>query len=145
MKIALIVLLASSAAAAAMAAPQASKPKKNKSGEIVSLSGCVVADPGARKVFTLADATQEQIYRLTGVDLRDFVGRHVEVLGGSPRRLRIAFGLYPNANVAAQAGDIDPTKAAIAAHSGPAANTERPPVEFKVKSVRITPGSCAAE
>jgi hypothetical protein len=109
---------------------------------MVTLRGCVSADPKARKAFILADATQDQTYRLTGVDVADYVGQHVEVIGASPRRVRVVGGLYPNPNIAGQAGAIDPTRAAMAAHGGPASNSPQPVIEFKVKSVRLTPGTC---
>jgi hypothetical protein len=76
-----------------------------------------------------------------GTDVREYVGQHVEVSGVASRRVQIVGGLYPSPNVAAQAGAIDPNQAAIAAVSGPAAGG-RPPVEFRVKSVRAIPGPC---
>jgi hypothetical protein len=116
-----------------------------KPSDIVTLSGCVTPDADSRKGFTLADATQDQTYRLTGTDMRDFVGQHVEIFGNTSKRLRIVGGLYPSPNVAAHAQGNDPTKAAMAAQSGPTANMSRPSPEFRVKSVRVTPGDCAKE
>ncbi len=139
----MFICLAAAMSPTLVLAQKPASPAGGKTSDIAMLSGCVSADPKARKTFTLSDATQDQTYRLTGIDVRDYVGRHVEVLGATQKRFRVVGGLYPNANVAAQAGSIDPTKAAMAAHSGPAANSPQPLIEFKVKSVRITPGACA--
>jgi hypothetical protein len=107
-----------------------------------TLDGCVAAGADSRKTFTLANANQET-YLLKGLDVRDFVGKHVEIIGlPSSKRFRVVGGLYPSANVAAQAGGIDPVQAAIAGQSGPTAQASKPAVEFNVKSVRIMPGVC---
>ena len=108
-----------------------------------TLDGCVVAGTEGRKTFTLANAANQETYLLKGLDVRDFVGKHVEIIGlPSSKRLRIVGGLYPSANVAAQAGGIDPVQAAIASQSGPTAQAAKPAVEFNVKSVRMVPGAC---
>jgi hypothetical protein len=111
----------------------------------LTLSGCISASPNETGLFTLSDTTQRNkqgtTYRLVGTDVREYVGQHVEVSGVAPRRVQIVGGLYPSPNVAAQAGAIDPSQAAIAAASGPAAGS-RPLVEFRVKSVRAIPGAC---
>ncbi len=138
----IFTVLAAAMSVTSVLAQQPNATVNGKASDIAMLSGCVSADPKARKTFTLADATQDQTYRLTGIDVRDYVGQHVEVLGAPQKRFRVVGGLYPNANVAAQAGAIDPTKAAMASQSGPAANSPQPLIEFKVKSVRITPGAC---
>ena len=135
-------LLATNSGTVDAARQSSGSARTTKLPDVLVLSGCVTADPKARKVFTLADATQAQTYRLTGTDVRAYVGQHVEVLGAPPKRLRIAGGLYPSPNVAAQAGAIDPTKAAIASQDGSAASSTQPLVEFKVRSVRLTPGPC---
>ena len=107
-----------------------------------TLDGCVAASPDNRKAFTLADAEQGETYLLKGLDVHDFVGKHVQIIGGPAKGLKIVGGLYPSPNVAAQAGAIDPTKAAIASQSGPTAQASKPVVEFNVKSVRILSGTC---
>jgi hypothetical protein len=108
----------------------------------LTLTGCVNASPTENGVFTLSDTDGGTTYRLVGADVREFVGKHVQVSGLGPRRLQIVGGLYPSANAAAQAGAIDPGQAAIAAASEQAAGT-KPPIEFRVKAVRTTPGTCA--
>jgi hypothetical protein len=111
---------------------------------IVTLLGCVTAPAGKEKAFTLSEIEGGEKYALQGVDVRDFVGKRVEISGShTRRRLVIRGGLYPNANMAGQAGDIDPTRAAMAAQAGPEANTPRPVQEFRVRSVRAIEGQCA--
>jgi hypothetical protein len=123
------------------AVQQPSQPNGTKAPEVFALSGCISAAPDARKVFTLADTSRGQTYKLTGRDMHRYIGQHVEVLGTPSKGLRIVGGLYPSPNAAAQAGALDPAQAAIAAQSGPA-GLGRPLVEFKVKSVRVSAGGC---
>ena len=136
----LVGMLAATTGASAQ--ERSNSPRTTKSSSVLVLSGCVTSDAKARKVFTLADTEQAQTYRLTGADVRDYIGQHVEVLGALPRRFRVAWGLYPSPNAAGQAGAIDPVKAAIASQDGSAASSTRPVAEFKVQSVRVTPGLC---
>ncbi len=140
---ALSIAVAAGSAVSALAR-QPSSSNAQKGSPITALSGCVTSVPNSRKAFTLEDPVQGRTFRLTGADVRDYVGQHVEVLG-APRKFVIVGGLYPSPNVAAQAGDYDPAKAAIAAQSGPTSNAQRPLIEFKVRSVRITPGNCPKE
>ena len=59
------------------------------------------------------------------------------------KRLVIKGGLTPNANVAAQAGAMDPARAAVASACGSAGpGTVDVLPEFKVKSVRPVSGGC---
>jgi hypothetical protein len=110
---------------------------------LVTLLGCVTAPTGKEKTFTLSEIDGGEKYALQGLDVRDFVGKRVEISGTHQRRrLVIRGGLYPNANMAGQAGDIDPTRAAMAAQAGPEANTPRPTPEFRVRSVRAIDGGC---
>jgi hypothetical protein len=64
--------------------------------------------------------------------------------GPQGRRLSIRGGLWPSANVAGQAGAIDPAQASIARQPGGAASgagvIDLP--EFRVASVRSIDGSC---
>jgi hypothetical protein len=122
------------------APPQSTSSKQASKDGPVTLDGCVAASQTARNTFTLDD--DGRTFVLKGVDVRDFVGKHVEVIGALPKRLTIVGGLYPSANVAGQAGAIDPTKAAIAAQSGPTSQSARPTIEFTVKSVRVLSGTC---
>ena len=131
--------LATCAAEASIQQP--SPPDETKATRVLALKGCISATPDVRRTITMADTTQGETYRLTGTDVRGYVGQHVEILGTRSKRLRIVGGLYPSPNVAAQAGAIDPTQAAIASQSAPA-NVSNSLVEFRVKSVRVTPGVC---
>ena len=122
------------------AAPQNASAKQSAKNGPVTLTGCVEASRMAKNAFTLDE--DGRTYVLKGVDVREFVGKHVEVIGALPKRFTIVGGLYPSANVAGQAGAIDPTTAAIAAHSGPTSQSSRPTVDFTVKSVRLLSGTC---
>jgi hypothetical protein len=125
--------------------PQSATASTKQPAKPLTLSGCISASPNETGLFTLSDTKQGNRqgtkYKLVGTDVREYVGQHVEVSGVAPRRMQIVGGLYPSANIAAQAGAIDPNQAAIAAASGPAAGA-RPLVEFRVKSVRAIPGAC---
>jgi hypothetical protein len=58
------------------------------------------------------------------------------------KKLVIKGGLLPNANVAAQAGAMDPARAAVASSGGAAGPGTVDLPEFKVKSVRPVSGGC---
>ena len=110
----------------------------------ISLSGCVVRGETSPDQYTLEDAEAGK-YRLTGVKLRDYIGQRVQIVGGvvETKRLTIRGGLTPNANVAAQAGAMDPARAAVAAAGGAAGPGKVELPEFKVKSVRPVSGGCS--
>jgi hypothetical protein len=143
------ILAATVVAAATMLTPllaqekAAKPPKPDAAPKVLSLSGCVVRGETGPNQYTIEDKA-EGSYRLTGTDLRDFVGQRVEILGGVPdsKRLKIKMGLTPNANVAAQAGDMDPARAAMAAAGGSAGPGIVELPEFRVKSVRPVSGGC---
>ena len=108
----------------------------------MTLTGCIVRSEAAQDQYTLADAA-EGVYRLTGLKFRDYVGQRVRLAGAvGSRKLQIKGGLLPNANVAAQAGSIDPVQAAMA-NAGGAAGPGNPQLpEFRVKGIRPIPGGC---
>ena len=120
------------------AAQDASKKTKT-----LSLSGCVVRNEKTPDRFTLEDATEGN-YRLSGMSLRDYIGQRVLIAGAvvETKRLTIKGGLTPNANVAAQAGAMDPARAAVASAGGAAGPGTVDLPEFKVKSVRPVSGGC---
>jgi hypothetical protein len=121
-------------------APLASAQPPAKKPTTLTLDGCVAKSETATNLFTLTDGTD--IYRLTGLDVRDYVGRRVQVATGAPRRLVIKGGLFPSPNVAAQAGAMDPSRAATAAtDASAAAGTGRLP-EIRVRSIKPIAGSC---
>ena len=121
----------------------AQSQERKGTNKTLKLSGCVEGTDASADRFMLSDSKRRTMYRLTGTNMRAYVGQRVEVVGGLiSRRVRIAGGLVPSPNAAAQAGAIDPTRSAMAA-AGNAAGTgigELP--EFRVKSVRALPGSC---
>lgn len=138
-RVTLAVVLATGLAGVSAAASQS----RDNNRALVTLLGCVSAPIGKEKAYSLSEIDGGERYLLQGVDVRDFVGRRVEIAGArTRRRLVIRGGLYPNANMAGQAGDIDPTKAAMAAQAGPEANTPRPVQAFRVRSVRAIEGGC---
>jgi hypothetical protein len=123
---------------ASLAAAQDATPKKPNT---LTLSGCVQKSEIASNQFTLADGND--IYRLTGMDVREFLGRRVQVVGGAPKRLKIAGGLKPSPNIAGQAGAIDPARAATAVHDSATINGTGPEMEVRVRSIKAIDGSCA--
>ena len=135
------------AAAAQTATP--SQPEKKTGTKALTLTGCVAPDTTNNGHFTLADFSNgETTYRLSGADLRKYLGHRVELIGAAAEpKLKIVGGLTPNPNIAAQAGAIDPTEAAMAAQSAQAngrpGNVEIP--ELKVKTVRAVEGGCGPE
>jgi hypothetical protein len=118
--------------------------KKDAPDKPITLSGCVGRDGNAPHQFTLSDEKGVAVYHLTGTDVRDYLGKHVEVVGGTPipRRLKIAGGLLPSPNVAGQASNMDPAQKAMAASGGVAGPGDVQLPEFKVKSVRPVTGNC---
>jgi hypothetical protein len=132
------ILLASIAAGA----QTAKKPKT------LTISGCVERDDSTPDQFTVTDSQEGVKYRVTGKDFREYVGRRVELDGGIVvKGVKIRGGLTPNPNVAAQAGALDPSRAAVqAATSGSSAPPTTPDVqEFRVKTLRTAAGACKPE
>ena len=141
------VLMLAAAVTASAQKQESAKPaaKPAKPATPITLTGCVQRGESMPDQFTLSEHKGSQIYRLTGPDLREYVGRRVRLVGGAPdsKRLRIVGGLTPTPNIAGQAGAIDPSRAATeaaTATTGPG-TVELP--EFRVKSVRPISGSCS--
>jgi hypothetical protein len=122
---------------------QDKKESSKAQPKTLALSGCVVTDEKTPGQFTLDDATEGK-YRLTGIKLGDYVGQRVQLAGAvvESKRLVIKGGLLPNPNVAAQAGAMDPARAAVASAGGTAGPGTVDLPEFKVKSVRPVSGGC---
>src|SRR5215471_8663885 len=92
---------------------------KKKPPKVISLSGCVQRDAASPQQYVIDDA-QEGKYRLTGKDFREYIGRRVTVDGGvAVKGIAVQGGLTPNANIAAQAGALDPSRAAVQAATQP--------------------------
>ena len=115
------------------------------SSKMTTLSGCIERDRTAPGQFTFADSDGISRFRLTGKNLKKFVGQRVEIVGGPPGK-RVAFrtGLWPSPNTAAQAGGMDPARAAVAALPGGASDTAGPLTlpEFRVIQLRSIEGGC---
>jgi hypothetical protein len=129
------------------AAPLGAQEKKapaKPASKTLSLSGCVVRGETTPDQYTIEDRKEGSKYRLTGVKVSDFVGQRVQIAGSlvETKRLTIKGGLMPNANVAAQAGAMDPARAAMAAAGGAAGPGTVDLPEFRVKSVRPVSGGC---
>ena len=126
------------------AAAQTTKAPGPARGRGLTISGCIARSDAGTDQFTIVDQTNTT-YRLSGGQVRDYVGKRVEVVGGvvNSKKLQISGGLRPTPNVAAQAGAIDPAQAAVAAAGGSAPGTgPAPTLEFKVKSIRPAEGAC---
>ncbi len=139
-------IVAAAALILVCALPLGAQDKKTASkpaDKTISLSGCVVRGEKTPDEFTLEDATEGK-YRLSGVKLKDYIGQRVQIAGGvvESKRLVIKGGLLPNPNVAAQAGSMDPARAAVASMGGAAGPGTVDLPEFKVRSVRPVTGGC---
>ena len=119
------------------------KPKKEPTPP-VTLSGCVARSDGTPTQYTLMDESGAPMYRLSGMNVRGYVGKRVELVGMAPdsKKLQIKIGLLPNATVAGQRGSMDPAQAATAAAGGsaPVGDVQLP--EFRVRSVKPLDGGC---
>lgn len=117
-----------------------------KPPKIVSLSGCLERDEIAPDQFTVTDPQAGGRYRVSGKDFREYVGRHVQLDGGVVvKGFVIKGGLQPTANIAAQAGALDPSRAAVQAQTQPAPTRPAdndPLPEFRVKKIQATAGGC---
>lgn len=124
-----------------------SAQKPQKPPKTITLSGCVVRDEKTPGQFTLDDPAAGGTYKLIGKDFREFVGRRVQLDGGLVvKGFKVAGGLTPNPNVAAQAGAMDPSRAAVqAATSGSGIGPAGDVPEFRVKTIRPTGGPCKDE
>ncbi len=123
----------------------AQEKKPAKPPKTITLSGCVERDPNAPDRFTITDTKDGSKYRVTGKDFSEFLNRPVQLDGGVVvKGLKISGGLKPSANVAAQAGAIDPSRAVVqAATSESGTGTAVDVQEFRVKAIHpATSGSC---
>lgn len=113
-----------------------------KANKTLTLVGCV--ERGATpNQFTLSDESGK--YVVTGARIGRYVGLRVEIAGVSDNsKFKVKGGLWPTANVAGQAGAIDPARAAMAAQpGGPASATGEVDLpRVVVKSVRPLDARC---
>jgi hypothetical protein len=129
---------------AAANSAQTTTPAKDALKE-VRLNGCISRDGIRPGQFNFLDNDSGDKYRLTGKNLKKFVGQRVEIVGGPPGKgVTFKTGLLPSPNVAAQAGAIDPAQAAVARLPGGAADAPgaSPLPEFKVIRLRGLEGAC---
>ena len=131
------LILATTGAAGA----QDKKPPKPP--KTITLSGCVEQDPNVADRFTITD-TDGSKYRVTGKDFREYLHRPVQLDGGiNVKGLKVSGGLKPTANIAAQAGAIDPSRAMVQAATAESSTGADVDVqEFKVKAIRPASGTC---
>jgi hypothetical protein len=139
------VLLATLTNTSALAQSSSASDRKaaQSAPKTITLTGCVEKGVTPNQ-YTIADTVNGK-YEVSGSDIKKYVGRRVQVAGtpGSAR-FRVKGGLWPTPNVAAQAGDIDPAKAAVAAQPGGGA-TGTGQIDlptFKVKAVRTLDSAC---
>jgi hypothetical protein len=117
---------------------------KKKAPKTITLSGCIETDEKAPDRFMLTDTAAGMKYHLTGKDFREYLGRPIQVDGGvEAKGLKISGGLVPSANVAAQAGAIDPSRAIVEAATSQSGTGTPPDVQdFRVKAIRQAAGTC---
>jgi hypothetical protein len=136
------ILTATAFATQAAPAQPVSPPKVNT--PVMTLSGCVSPDAATPGSYTLADSKTGAIYRLSGFAAPKDAKRGETAVGSGAFRVSIRGGLVPSANVAAQAGAIDASKAAIASAPGGTGsgtgNVQLP--EFRATHVQTLKGSC---
>jgi hypothetical protein len=141
----LLILIAMALLSSPASSTAQSSSDKKKPPKVIELSGCVAQDEKAPQQFVIKDA-HEGIYRLSGKDFREYLGRSITVNGGViVKGLAVKGGLTPNPNIAAQAGALDPSRAAVQAQvaeqtTGRDSDAALP--EFRVKSVRGGSGPC---
>jgi hypothetical protein len=131
--------------AGAIASAQKSSADKTatKANKTLTLVGCVEKGNTPNQ-FTLSD-DQSGKYVVTGARIGRYVGLRVEIAGVSDNsKFKVKGGLWPTANVAGQAGAIDPARAAVAAQpGGPASATGEVDLpKVVVKSVRALDARC---
>src|SRR5215510_5512756 len=118
-----------------LAQSQPTPQKKADSNEPVTLKGCVARDEtSSGSSYTFTDSTGTK-YRLAGKSVSKYSGMSVEVVGLVDRRnVAVTGGLWPTPNVAAQAGNMDPGRAAVIALGGGSVGTGR----VELPTLRIT-------
>ena len=140
------VITASAAVVAAQTTTAPMSTSKKTDTKSISVTGCVCEDGRTPGNFTLTDfTTGPTTYRLTGTDIWRYRGKRVVATGTElPSKLTIGGGLVPSPNVAAQAGAMDPTRAAMAAQ-GSEGSTKPGSKEvpaLRVRSVKPIAGDC---
>ena len=127
------------------ASAQTARTQSKESAKEIRLNGCISQDKRMPGQFNFQENESGDRYRLTGKNLKKFVGQRVEIVGGPPGRgITFKTGLWPSPNTAAQAGAMDPAQAAVARMPGGAADahgaSQLP--EFHVIRLRGLEGAC---
>ena len=87
----------------------------------VTMNGCVSRDYTDSKNATAYTFISDDggRYRVSGKSVSKYSGMSVQVVGViDTKKVKVVGGLWPTPNIAGQAGNIDPGKAAIAALPG---------------------------
>jgi hypothetical protein len=111
----------------------AAPPPKTDPNAPVTLNGCVLREASSDTSYTFTDSNGLK-YRLTGKSVDKYSGMAVQVVGVVRKDVKITGGLWPTTNVAAQAGNMDPGKAAVIALGAGTAGTGR----VELPTLRIT-------
>ena len=130
---------------AAPGSAQTTKQSGKESPKEMRLNGCISRDQVRPGQFNFLDDDSGGRYRVTGKNFKKFVGQRVEIVGGPPGKgITFKTGLWPSPNVAAQAGALDPAKAAVANLPGGAADAvgASPLPEFRVIRLKGVEGAC---
>ncbi len=141
-------VLASATATLLAAAPGPQNPEPSKAkpdpNKPVTMNGCIVRDMTSTSQYMFTDNTDGSKYRLSGRDVSKFMGQPLQIVGVvDTKRLKVVGGLTPSPNIAAQAGAIDPGKAAVAALGGGTTGSGSPDLPtFKVARVSAATGEC---
>ena len=117
--------------------PAAPEAIKIQPGQVLSVTGCVGLRDQTGSQFTLSELPRNgqggTAYLVSDPIVRPYVGRRVKIVGG----------LVPSPNVAAQAGALDPSRAAVASAPGAVSAAGRMQLpELRVTRVRPLRGSC---
>jgi hypothetical protein len=135
--------LAAAAGVVASAQKTSTDKAPAKPNRTLTLVGCVEKGSTPNQ-FTVSDE-QSGKYVVSGARIGRYVGLRVEIAGVSDNsRFKVKGGLWPTANVAGQAGALDPARAAVAAQpGGPSAATGDVDLPKVVaKSVRTLDARC---
>jgi hypothetical protein len=125
--------------------PAGQSTKRDAGPDELRLNGCISRDTKMPGQFNFLDNDSGFKYHLTGKNLKKFVGQRVEIVGGPPGKgVTFKTGLWPSPNTAAQAGALDPAKAAVARMPGGAADAPGASTlpEFHVVRLRGVDGTC---
>ena len=100
-------LVSMALAATSLTAQDKKKESAKDTPKVISLSGCVVRGEKVNDPIVIEDKTEGR-YRLSGINLKDYLGQRVQIAGGEVqvKKLTVKGGLYPSPNVAAQAGKL---------------------------------------